>query len=134
MTSQSLIRRPRLQPGERVRGEITSSKGQEVITSSKEQEARSEEYKQSGNLAAGFVPDPSFSSIPYNTTPVQTCAANTNSSAYSHARLQPKGHRRCAKLYNTFILRPCKLQAKIQRDVHLMEIPANFIQFLDGLH
>ena len=93
MTSQSLIRRPRLQQGERVRGEITSSKGQEVITSSKEQEARSEEYKQSGNLAAGFVPDPSFSSIPYNTNPVQTCAANTNSSAYSHERLQPKGHR-----------------------------------------
>ena len=31
----TVIRRPRLQQGERVRGEITSSKGQEVITSSK---------------------------------------------------------------------------------------------------
>ena len=37
------IRRPRLQQGERVRGEISSSKGQEIITSSKGQEARRQE-------------------------------------------------------------------------------------------
>ena len=39
------IRRPRLQQGERVRGEITSSKGQEVITSSTGQEARSKKQE-----------------------------------------------------------------------------------------
>ena len=47
-----VIRQPRLQQGERVRGEITSSKGQEVFTSSKGQEARSKRsrsnYKQQG--------------------------------------------------------------------------------------
>ena len=42
-----IIRRPRLQQGERVRGEITSSKGQEVITSSKgkKQENKKEEAR-----------------------------------------------------------------------------------------
>ena len=41
------IRRPRLQQGERVRGGITSSKGQEVITSSKgkKQENKKEEAR-----------------------------------------------------------------------------------------
>ena len=43
--TRQIIRRPRLQQGERVRGGITSSKGQEVITSSKGQEARKQERR-----------------------------------------------------------------------------------------
>ena len=49
-----LIRRPRLQQGERVRGGITSSKGQEVITSSKgkKQENKKEETRSKKQLQA----------------------------------------------------------------------------------
>ena len=48
------IRRPRLQQGERVRGGITSSKGQEVITSSKgkKQENKKEEARSKKHLQA----------------------------------------------------------------------------------
>ena len=48
------IRRPRLQQGERVRGGITSSKGQEVITSSKgkKQENKKEEARSKKQLQA----------------------------------------------------------------------------------
>ena len=48
------IRRPRLQQGERVRGGITSSKGQEVITSSKgkKQENKKEETRSKKQLQA----------------------------------------------------------------------------------
>ena len=50
----SIIRRPRLQQGERVRGGITSSKGQEVITSSKgkKQENKKEEARSKKQLQA----------------------------------------------------------------------------------
>ena len=50
----SFIRRPRLQQGERVRGGITSSKGQEVITSSKgkKQENKKEEARSKKQLQA----------------------------------------------------------------------------------
>ena len=50
----SIIRRPRLQQGERVRGGITSSKGQEVITSSKgkKQENKKEEARSKKHLQA----------------------------------------------------------------------------------
>ena len=46
-SDKKIIRRPRLQQGERVRGGITSSKGQEVITSSKgkKQENKKEEAR-----------------------------------------------------------------------------------------
>ena len=49
-----IIRRPRLQQGERVRGGITSSKGQEVITSSKgkKQENKKEEARSKKQLQA----------------------------------------------------------------------------------
>ena len=48
------IRRPRLQQGERVRGGITSSKGQDVITSSKgkKQENKKEEARSKKQLQA----------------------------------------------------------------------------------
>ena len=49
--TMTYIRRPRLQQGERVRGGITSSKGQEVITSSKgkKQENKKEEARTRSN-------------------------------------------------------------------------------------
>ena len=46
MSYISFIRRPRLQQGERVRGEITSSKGQEVSTSSKGKKQETRNKKQ----------------------------------------------------------------------------------------
>ena len=53
-SDKKIIRRPRLQQGERVRGGITSSKGQEVITSSKgkKQENKKEEARSKKQLQA----------------------------------------------------------------------------------
>ena len=50
----AIVRRPRLQQGERVKGGITSSKGQEVITSSKgkKQENKREEARSKKQLQA----------------------------------------------------------------------------------
>ena len=50
----AIVRRPHLQQGERVRGGITSSKGQEVITSSKgkKQENKKEEARSKKQLQA----------------------------------------------------------------------------------